>query len=226
MTFSVSPVLRVSVESAVASDLPKLVEGLKHLAKTDPMVVCTVEESGQHVISTTGFSHLEICLTAITNFLDRADYWSSEPLVSIRETLLERSSRTVTITSQNKHKKLCMQARPLEDSLAQAIDEGSIGPRDDLKVRSEILSEGTRSWLVSSGHIKKVPCVRGICFELSDASAHSDSIQRGSDQIIPTARRAFCAAQLTAKPWLMEPIYLAEIQAPEQALGRVYRTEL
>ena len=38
MKFSVSPVVRVAVEPKIASDLPKLVEGLKRLAKSDPMV--------------------------------------------------------------------------------------------------------------------------------------------------------------------------------------------
>ena len=41
MKFSVSPVMRVAVEPKVASDLPKLVEGLKRLSRSDPMVqVC------------------------------------------------------------------------------------------------------------------------------------------------------------------------------------------
>lgn len=38
MKFSVSPVVRVAVECKNASELPKLVEGLKRLAKSDPMV--------------------------------------------------------------------------------------------------------------------------------------------------------------------------------------------
>eukprot|EP00976_Prorocentrum_cordatum_P034695 705716-Prorocentrum_minimum.AAC.3 len=38
MKFSVSPVVRVAVEPKHASDLPKLVEGLKRLSKSDPMV--------------------------------------------------------------------------------------------------------------------------------------------------------------------------------------------
>ena len=41
MKFSVSPVVRVAVEAKNPSELPKLVEGLKRLAKSDPMVqVC------------------------------------------------------------------------------------------------------------------------------------------------------------------------------------------
>lgn len=38
MKFSVSPVVRVAVEPTNPADLPKLVEGLKRLAKSDPMV--------------------------------------------------------------------------------------------------------------------------------------------------------------------------------------------
>ena len=41
MKFSVSAVVRVAVEPKNAQDLPKLVEGLKRLAKSDPLVQCT-----------------------------------------------------------------------------------------------------------------------------------------------------------------------------------------
>ncbi|CAM5112804.1 unnamed protein product [Eretmochelys imbricata] len=42
MKFSVSPVVRVAVEAKNPADLPKLVEGLKRLAKSDPMVQVSV----------------------------------------------------------------------------------------------------------------------------------------------------------------------------------------
>lgn len=61
MKFSVSTVVRVVVNCKIASDLPKLVEGLKRLAKSDPMVVCTVEESREHIVAGAGELHLEIC---------------------------------------------------------------------------------------------------------------------------------------------------------------------
>lgn len=46
MKFSVSPVVRVAVEPKVASDLPKLVEGLKRLSRSDPMVQVRVCGTG------------------------------------------------------------------------------------------------------------------------------------------------------------------------------------
>lgn len=45
---------------------------------------------------------------------------------------------------------------------------------------------------------------------------HADAIHRGGGQIIPTCRRVLYACELTAQPRLAEPVYLVEIQAPEQ----------
>lgn len=54
--------------------------------------------------------------------------------------------------------------------------------------------------------------MRAIRFDVHDVTLHADAIHRGGGQIIPTARRVLYAAQLTAQPRLMEPIYLVEIQ--------------
>ncbi|KAK6149514.1 hypothetical protein DH2020_017039 [Rehmannia glutinosa] len=142
MKFSVSPVVRVAVQCKVASDLPKLVEGLKRLAKSDPMVVCSIEESGEHIVAGAGELHLEICLIELRDdFMGGAEIIKSDPVVSFRETVLERSRRTVMSKSSNKHNHLSMEARPLEEGLAEAIEDGRIGPRDDPKFRSKMLSE-------------------------------------------------------------------------------------
>ena len=58
--------------------------------------------------------------------------------------------------------------------------------------------------------------MRGVAIEVCDVVLHADAIHRGGGQIIPTCRRASYAAILTAAPRLAEPIYLVEIQAPEQ----------
>lgn len=60
MKYSVSPVVRVAVSPKDASDLPKLVEGLKRLAKSDPLVQCSNESSGEHIIAGCGELHIEI----------------------------------------------------------------------------------------------------------------------------------------------------------------------
>merc|ERR1712240_297232 len=64
MKFSVSPVVRVAVEPKDPQHLPKLVEGLKRLAKSDPMVLALTEESGEHIVAGAGELHLERCFYA------------------------------------------------------------------------------------------------------------------------------------------------------------------
>jgi elongation factor 2 len=142
MKFSVSPVVRVAVEPKVASDLPKLVEGLKRLAKSDPMVQCMIEETGEHIIAGAGELHLEICLKDLQDdFMGGAEIRVSPPVVSFRETVSVTSNHVVMSKSPNKHNRLYLQARPLEEGLPEAIDDGRVGPRDDPKIRSKILSE-------------------------------------------------------------------------------------
>lgn len=46
MKYSVSPVVRCAVNPKNASDLPKLVDGLKKLSKSDPLVVVSTEANG------------------------------------------------------------------------------------------------------------------------------------------------------------------------------------
>merc|ERR1712166_1437936 len=62
MKYSVSPVVQVSVAPKNPADLPKLVEGLKRLSKSDPIVKCFSSESGEHIVAGAGELHLEICL--------------------------------------------------------------------------------------------------------------------------------------------------------------------
>lgn len=64
--------------------------------------------------------------------------------------------------------------------------------------------------------------LRDVMIHIHDVVLHADAIHRGGGQIIPTARRAFLAACLTAGPRLQEPIFLVEIQCPENAMGGVY----
>ncbi|KAF8899125.1 P-loop containing nucleoside triphosphate hydrolase protein [Infundibulicybe gibba] len=61
--------------------------------------------------------------------------------------------------------------------------------------------------------------MRGVRINVLDVTLHTDAIHRGGGQIIPTMRRACYAACLLATPTLQEPIYLVEIQCPENAIG-------
>ncbi|KAF6033020.1 eef2 [Bugula neritina] len=141
MKFSVSPVVRVAVECKNPSDLPKLVEGLKRLAKSDPMVQCCIEESGEHIIAGAGELHLEICLKDLEEDHAGIPLKKSDPVVSYRETVTENSDKTCLSKSPNKHNRLFMTASPMHSDLPDAIEKGDINPRQDPKERAKILAE-------------------------------------------------------------------------------------
>ncbi|KAF5293011.1 hypothetical protein FQA39_LY13780 [Lamprigera yunnana] len=141
MKFSVSPVVRVAVEPKNPADLPKLVEGLKRLAKSDPMVQCIIEESGEHIIAGAGELHLEICLKDLEEDHACIPIKKSDPVVSYRESVSEESNQMCLSKSPNKHNRLFMKACPMPDGLAEDIDNGDVNSRDDFKVRARYLSE-------------------------------------------------------------------------------------
>ena len=141
MKFSVSPVVRVAVECKNPSELPKLVEGLKRLSKSDPLVQCSIEESGEHVVAGAGELHLEICLKDLEEDHACIPLIISKPVVSYRETVTEDSDRMCLSKSPNKHNRLFMKARPLPDGLAEDIDKGDVTPRQELKERARYLAD-------------------------------------------------------------------------------------
>lgn len=65
--------------------------------------------------------------------------------------------------------------------------------------------------------------LRAVRFNIMDVELHNDSIHRGGGQIIPTARRVYYAAEMTAKPKYMEPVYLCSISTPADVMSGVYQ---
>ena len=92
MKYSVSPVVRVAVEVKNASDLPKLVEGLRKLSKADPLVLCYTEESGEHIVAGCGELHVEICLKDLEEDYAKCPLKKGDPVVSYKETVTAESS--------------------------------------------------------------------------------------------------------------------------------------
>lgn len=264
MKFSVSPVVQRSVEVKNANDLPKLVEGLKRLSKSDPCVLTFINESGDHIVAGAGELHLEICLKDLEEDHASVPLRFSDPVVSYRESVAGTSSMTALSKSPNKHNRIYMTAQPLDEEVSKLIEDGKIAPRDDFKARARILADDhgwdvtdarkiwcfgpdttgpnllvdqTKAvqylneikdsvnsgfqWATREGPIAEEP-LRSTRFNIQDVTLHADAIHRGGGQIIPTSRRVIYAAMLLAEPALLEPVYLVEIQVPEQAMGGIY----
>ena len=264
MKFSVSPVVQVAVEVKNAQDLPKLVEGLKRLSKSDPCVLCYIADTGEHIVACTGELHLEICLKDLEEDHAGIPLKISDPVVAYRETVTSTSSMTALSKSPNKHNRIFMTAEPITEELSKDIEEGKVNPRDDFKIRARYLADN-HEWDVTDA--RKIWCfgpdttgpnlivdqtkavaylneikdsciaafqwatkegpvaeenMRSTRYNILDVVLHADAIHRGGGQIIPTCRRVVYASALLAQPAIQEPIFLVEIQCPEQAMGGIY----
>jgi len=142
MKYSVSPVVRVSVDVTNAGDLPKLMEGLKRLSKSDPLVQTFTAATGEHIVAGAGELHLEICIKDLRDdFMKGAPIKIGKPVVSFCEAISQKSSQDCLSKSPNKHNRISMNAQPLNEEFAVAVDKSEINPEDDAKVRARTLSE-------------------------------------------------------------------------------------
>jgi len=154
MKYSVSPVVRVAVECKNAADLPKLAEGLKRLAKSDPLVLCFTAPTGEHIVAGAGELHLEICLKDLAeDFMKGAPIKISEPVVAFTETISSKSDIDCMSKSPNKHNRLYFDSEPLGDELTKAIENRDINQDQDVKERSRELAD-TYGWDV--GDARKI----------------------------------------------------------------------
>jgi len=151
----VSPVVQVAVEVKNAADLPKLVEGLKRLSKSDPCVQVSMSPGGEHIVAGAGELHLEICLKDLEEDHAGVPLKKSDPVVEYRETVKAESSIVALSKSQNKHNRLYVKALPLDEELCKEIETGKITPRDDPKIRGRTLAD-TYGWDVTDA--RKIWC--------------------------------------------------------------------
>lgn len=265
MKFSVSPVVRVAVEPKNMADLPKLVEGLKRLAKSDPLCQISISDSGEHVIAGAGELHLEICLKDLQDdFMGGTAVKQSNPVVQYCETVRSKSSAVALAKSPNKHNRVFMEAEPLAEELVNDIEKGTYGPEKDVKEQGKDLVarfgwdatdsrkiwcfgpdgrgpnmivdktkavqyldevkdsfEQAFAWVTRKGPLCD-ETLRGIRFNVMDVVLHTDAIHRGANQMVQPIRSCLFASELYAEPTLLEPIFLVDITAPQDAVGGIF----
>eukprot|EP00742_Colponemidia_sp_Colp-10_P021516 GILJ01025253.1.p1 GENE.GILJ01025253.1~~GILJ01025253.1.p1 ORF type:complete len:624 (-),score=49.81 GILJ01025253.1:116-1987(-) len=159
--YSVAPLVRVTVKPTSPLDLPKLIEGLKRLAKVDPSVSCSIEETGELVIGSPSRLHLETCVGELKDIYSHGiKIEVSEPLLALRETVTMISDRQCLAKSGNRHNRLYCKGMPVTEELAKEIEEensvvvAGADPRDRAEYLSSKfgwdLDQGRKIW--SYGH--------------------------------------------------------------------------
>lgn len=122
LKFNTASVIKIAVEPVNPSELPKMLDGLRKINKSYPLVTTKVEESGEHIVLGTGELYLDNVMHDLRKMFSEIDIKVADPVVSFCETVVETSALKCFAETPNKKNKLTMIAEPLEKGLAEDIE--------------------------------------------------------------------------------------------------------
>ncbi|ORY44099.1 P-loop containing nucleoside triphosphate hydrolase protein [Rhizoclosmatium globosum] len=122
LRFNTSAVLKIAVEPVNPTELPKMLDGLRKVNRSYPILETEVEESGEHILLGTGELYLDCVLHDLRRLYSEIEIKVSDPVVRFAETVVEVSSIKCFAETQNKKNKLTMIAEPLEKGIAEDIE--------------------------------------------------------------------------------------------------------
>ncbi|KAG0367407.1 Cytoplasmic GTPase/eEF2-like protein (ribosomal biogenesis), partial [Gamsiella multidivaricata] len=120
-----APIVRVALEPEDPSQMAQLVRGLQLLNQADPAVQVLTQETGEHVILTSGEVHLQRCMADLRERFARIEISVSEPIVPFRETAIDAPAQLVTSSAMSANE--AYQAREQGEKLITKSETGARG---------------------------------------------------------------------------------------------------
>ncbi|KAF9141354.1 Cytoplasmic GTPase/eEF2-like protein (ribosomal biogenesis) [Linnemannia schmuckeri] len=175
-----APIVRVALEPEDPSQMAQLVRGLQLLNQADPSVQVLTQETGEHVILTSGEVHLQRCMADLRERFARIEISMSEPIVPFRETAVDAPAQIVTSSAMAVNE-------------AQGRDQG-----EKLIAKSETGARGTIVATTANRHVRfvvrTVPIPEDLKKYLLD---HAEQIQTYVEDKSRNAKNNSGAAVLT-----------------------------
>lgn len=229
-----APILRVAVEPKDPRELDAVENGLRLLNIADPSVEFEISSLGEFILATSGELHLERCLNDMVNRYAKVELDVSPPVVPFRETICAPFSGEKPITIDVSGSHLSLKVRPATEQ-DQENSENSI-----LKIRNNCLIDGTPervlmnkkfgtqsvisgfSAAMARGPLIEEP-VHGVSVVIKELTSPNDDTNAiAQRRLISATKRAIYEAMQEWGQRIMLAMYLCEIQASTEALGRAY----
>ncbi|KAJ5566993.1 hypothetical protein N7535_006299 [Penicillium sp. DV-2018c] len=126
-------VFKVAVEPVNPSELPKMLDGLRKINKSYPLISTKVEESGEHVVLGTGELYMDCVLHDLRRLYSEMEIKVSDPVTRFCETVVETSAIMCYSITPNKKNKITVIAEPLDDGIAEDIESGRVSIKDPIR---------------------------------------------------------------------------------------------
>lgn len=134
-------VLKIAVEPINPSELPKMLDGLRKINKSYPLIHTKVEESGEHVVLGTGELYMDCVLHDLRRLYADMDIKVSDPVTRFCETVVETSATKCYAITPNKKNKITMVAEQLDKGISTDIETGAVNIRDPIRKTAKFFEE-------------------------------------------------------------------------------------
>ncbi|KAL4940496.1 hypothetical protein BDV06DRAFT_213412 [Aspergillus oleicola] len=134
-------VFKVAVEPVNPSELPKMLEGLRKVNKSYPLISTKVEESGEHIVLGTGELYMDCVLHDLRRLFSEMEIKVSDPVTRFCETAVETSAIMCYSITPNKLNKITMIAEPLDDGIAEDVESGKVSIKDPIRKVARFFEE-------------------------------------------------------------------------------------
>ena len=141
VTHFTEPVFKVAVEPINPSELPKMLDGIRKINKSYPLITTKVEESGEHIILGTGELYMDCALHDLRRLYADMEIKVSDPVTRFCETVVEESARKCYTATPNKKNRITIVAEPLEDGVARDIETGAVRIKDPVRQIAKFFQE-------------------------------------------------------------------------------------
>ncbi|KAF5658964.1 elongation factor 2 [Fusarium heterosporum] len=141
ITHFTESVLKVAAEPINPSELPKMLDGLRRIQKSYPLINTKVEESGEHIVLGTGELYMDCVMHDLRRLYADMDIKVSDPVTRFCETVVETSATKCYAITPNKKNKITMVAEQLEKGISNDIESGAVRIRDPIRKTAKFFEE-------------------------------------------------------------------------------------
>lgn len=230
------PVVTLAIEPKNPKDIPVLLEGLEKLASEDPNLKVMVDrETGEYLLSGMGELHLEVAINQLKSCCGLEVGFSSPRVVYMES--VEKKGIVALAKSPNKLNSFWVQVEPEQEEQAKRTkrgeESGSILSVDeyrnvllDCSGKTQQVSEEVLEAIIAgfefackAGPLCGEP-VRHLKVNLVDFQL---SEEFNSVEVMRGVGKAVFGSFLTAKPFLLEPVYKTIISVASELAGECSR---
>ncbi|QIR35578.1 elongation factor G [Tolypothrix sp. PCC 7910] len=216
--FVPDPVITLAVTPKKQEDSDRLSKALNRFQKEDPTFKLSIDpESGATLISGMGELHLEIYLERIQREYNTEVYVGT-PAVAYRETIGQKTRFDYRLKKQTggsgQYAHVTGWIEPTDEPFVfESKVVGGVIPKEFIPACEKGFREA-----MQSGRLEGYP-VTGIKVVLEGGSFHP--IDSSELAFRSASHQALDEAIAKAKPYILEPIMLVEVETPNEYLGRV-----